>query len=87
MEIYNDSFSMPDWYYWNGQGYVQQEMVEHKREEINGLSYEQICEIESFKELVNNVYLDWILEFIFMSDEDEANEMEIGELEITVGEE
>ena len=65
---------MPDWYYWkSGQGYVQQEFVEHKREEITGLTYEQICEIEYFKELVNNVYVDWIQEFIFMSEEDEKD--------------
>ena len=32
VEIYDDGY-MPDWYYWkNGQGYVQQEIVEHKRE-------------------------------------------------------
>ena len=89
VEIYNDDDDyMPDWYYWkNGQGYVQQEIVEHKREEITGLSYEQICEIEYFKELVNNVYVDWIQEFIFMSEEDEKDFLQIGELKITVGEE
>lgn len=37
VEIYNDDFYMPDWHYWkSGQGYVQQEIVEHKREEITG---------------------------------------------------
>ena len=88
VEIYNDDFYMPDWYYWkNGQGYVQQEIVEHKREEITGLTYSQICEIEYFKELVNNVYVDLILEFIFMADEGEINEIEIGELTIKVGDE
>ncbi len=87
VEIYDDDFYMPDWYYWkNGQGYVQQEIVEHKREEISGLTYE-ICEIEYFKELVNNVYVDWIQEFIFMSEEDEKDFLQIGELKITVGEE
>ena len=86
VEIYNDDFYMPDWYYWkNSQGYVQQEIVEHKKEEITGLTYKQLCEIEYFTELVNNVYVDLILEFIFMADEDEINEMEIGELTVKVG--
>ena len=86
VEIYNDDFYMPDWYYWkNGQGYVQQEIVEHKKEEITGLSYEQLCEIEYFKELVNNVYVDWIQEFIFMSEEDEKDVLQIGELNIYIG--
>lgn len=90
VEIYDDDDDdyMPDFYYWkNGQGYVQQEIVEHKREEIGGLTDEQICEIEYFKELVNNVYVDWILEFIFMADEGEVDEMKIGELTIHVGDE
>ena len=88
VEIYDDDFYMPDWYYWkNGQGYVQQEIVEHKREKITGLTYEQICEIEYFKELVNNVYVDWIQEFIFMSEEDEKDVLQIGELNIYVGDE
>ena len=88
VEIYDDDFYMPDWYYWkNGQGYVQQEFVEHKREKITGLTYEQICEIEYFKELVNNTYGDIVLEFICMADEDEVNEMKIRELTVKVGEE
>ena len=88
VEIYDDDFYMPDWYYWkNGQGYVQQEIVEHKREKITGLTYEQICEIEYFKELVNNTYGDIVLEFICMADEDEVNEMKIRELTVKVGEE
>ena len=88
VEIYDDDFYMPDWYYWkNGQGYVQQEIVEHKREEITGLTYGQICEIEYFKELVNNVYVDWIQEFIFMSEEDEKDVLQIGKLNIYVGDE
>ena len=88
VEIYDDDDYMPDWYYWkNGQGYVQQEIVEHKREEIGGLTYEQICEIEYFKELVNNVYVDWIQEFIFMSEEDEKDVLQIGKLNIYVGDE
>ena len=88
VEIYDGDFYMPDWYYWkNGQGYVQQEIVEHKREEITGLTYGQICEIEYFKELVNNVYVDLIQEFIFMSEEDEKDFLQIRDLKITVGEE
>ena len=88
VEIYDGDFYMPDWYYWkSGQGYVQQEIVEHKREEIGGLTYEQICEIEYFKELVNNVYVDLVQEFIFMSEEDEKDFLQIGELTIYVGDE
>ena len=88
VEIYNDDFYMPDWYYWkNGQGYVQQEIVEHKKEEITGLTDEQINEIEEFKQLVNNTYVDRVLDFIFMADEGEVNEMEIGELTVKVGDE
>ena len=87
VEIYDDGY-MPDWYYWkNGQGYVQQEIVAHKREKIGGLTYEQLCEIEYFKELVNNVYVDCILEFIYMADEDEFDELKIGELTVYVGDE
>ena len=86
VEIYNDDLYMPDWYYWkSGQGYVQQEIVEHKREEITGLTDEQICEIEDFKELVNNSYVDWLREYIFMADEGEVAEMKIGELTVKVG--
>ena len=88
VEIYDDDFYMPDWYYWkNGQGYVQQEIVEHKREEITGLTYGQICEIEYFKELVNNIYVDWIQEYIFMSEEDKKDFLQIDELTIYVGDE
>ena len=88
VEIYNDDDYMPDWYYWkNGQGYVQQEIVEHKREEITGLTDEQYNDIEEFKNLVNNKYVDWVQEYIFMSDEDEKDFLQIGELKITVGEE
>ena len=87
VEIYDDDF-MPDFYYWkNGQGYVQQEIVEHKREKIGGLTDEQISQIEDFKELVNNKYVDLILEFIFMADEDEFDELKIGELTVKVGNE
>ena len=88
VEIYDDDEYMPDWYYWkNGQGYVQQEIVEHKREEITGLTDEQICEIEDFQELVNNIYVDWIQEYIFMSEEDKKDFLQIDELTIYVGDE
>ena len=87
VEIYDDGY-MPDWYYWkNGQGYVQQEIVEHKREKIGGLTDEQISEIEDFKELVNNTYVDIVLDFIYMADEDEFDELKIGELTVKVGDE
>ena len=88
VEIYDDDFYMPDWYYWkNGQGYVQQEIVEHKREEIIGLTDEQISQIEDFKELVNNKYVDLVQEYIFMCDEDEKDFLQIGDLTIYVGDE
>lgn len=88
VEIYDDDFYMPDWYYWkNGQGYVQQEIVEHKREEIIGLTDEQISQIEDFKELVNNKYVDYVQDYIFMCDEDEKDFLQIGELTIYVGDE
>ena len=88
VEIYDDDY-MPDWYYWkSGQGYVQQEIVEHKREEISGLTDEQINQIEEFKQLVNNTYVDWILEFIFMADEGEVDELKLGDiLTVNVGDE
>lgn len=89
VEIYNDDFYMPDWYYWkSGQGYVQQEIVEHKREEIGGLTDEQIHQIDEFKQLVNNTYVDWILEFIFMAEEGEVDELKLGDiLTVKVGDE
>ena len=88
VEIYNDDDYMPDWYYWkNGQGYVQQEIVEHKKEEICGLTDGQINEIEEFKQLVNNTYVDKVLDFIFMVNEGEIDEMKIGELTVKVGDE
>ena len=89
VEIYDGDFYMPDWYYWkSGQGYVQQEIVEHKREEITGLTDEQINEIEEFKNLVNNNYVDWVREYIFMADEDEVDELKLGDiLTVKVGEE
>ena len=87
VEIYDDDEYMPEFYYWNNTGYQCQEFVEHKREEITGLTHEQINEIEQFKELVNNSYVDKVLDFIFMADEDEVNEMEIGGLTVKVGDE
>ena len=88
VEIYDDDDYMPDWYYWkNGQGYVQQEIVEHKREELTGLTDEQYNDIEEFKNLVNNKYVDLVQEYIFMCDDDEKDFLQIGELKITVGEE
>ena len=88
VEIYDDDSYMPDWYYWkSGQGSVQQEIVEHKREEIGGLTDKQINEIEEFKQLVNNTYVDKVLDFIFMADESEVDEMKIGELTVKVGDE
>ena len=88
VEIYDDDDYMPDFYYWKkGQGYVQQEIVEHKREKIGGLSDEQINEIEEFNQLVNNTYVDIILDFIFMADEDEFDELKIGDVTVKVGDE
>ena len=88
VEIYNDDFYMPEFYYWNrNSGYQCQETIHHKREKIGGLTEEQIEEIEEFKILVNNSYVDTILEFIFMADEDEFDELKIGELTVYVGDE
>ena len=88
VEIYENDEYMPEFYYWkSGQGYVQQEIVEHKREEITGLTDKQYNDIEEFKNLVNNKYVDRVLNFIFMADEGEIDEMEIGELTIYVGDE
>ena len=88
VEIYDDDEHMPEFYYWNcNTGYQCQEKIYHKKEEITGLTNEQIDEIEEFKELVNNTYVDKVLNFIFMADEGEVNEMKIGELIIKVGEE
>lgn len=87
VEIYDDDEYMPEFYYWNDTGYQCQEKIYHKKEEITGLTNEQIDEIEEFEELVNNTYVDKVLNFIFMADEGEVNEMKIGELTIKVGEE
>ena len=88
VEIYDDDEYMPEFYYWkSGQGYVQQEIVEHKREEITGLTDKQYNDIEEFKNLVNNKYVDRVLDFIFMANEGEIMEMKIGELTVKVGDE
>ena len=89
VEIYDDDEYMPEFYYWNGSsGYQCQETIYHKKEEIGGLTDKQINEIEEFKQLVNNTYVDWILEFIFMADEDEVDELKLGDtLTVKVGEE
>lgn len=87
VEIYDDDEYMPEFYYWNDTGYQCQEKIYHKKEEITGLTNEQIDEIEEFEELVNNTYVDKVLNFIFMADEGEVNEMKIGELTVKVGEE
>ena len=88
VEIYEDDEYMPEFYYWNNNnGYQSQEKIYHKKEEITGLTNEQINEIEEFKELINNTYVDNVLDFIFMADEGEVNEMKIGELTVKVGDE
>ena len=86
VEIYDDDEYIPEFYYWNyNTGYECKEIVCHKNERITGLTDEQINQIEEFKQLVNNTYVDWILEFIFMADEGEIDEMEIGGLTVKVG--
>ena len=88
VEIYDDDEYIPEFYYWNyNTGYQCQETIHHKREEIGGLIDKQLFEIEEFKQLVNNTYVDEVLEFIFMADEGEVNEMKIGELSVKVGDE
>ena len=89
VEIDENGEYMPEFYYWNGSsGYQCQETIYHKKEEIGGLTDEQINEIEEFKELVNNTYVDWILEFIFMADEGEVDELNLGDmLTVKVGDE
>ena len=88
VEIYEDDEYMPEFYYWNyNSGYQCQEKVYHKNEMITGLTDEQLKEIEEFNILVNNTYVDRVLDFIFMADEGEVNEMKIGELIVKVGDE
>ena len=85
VEIYENDEYMPEFYYWNNTGYQCQETIQHKREEIGGLTEEQIEEIEEFKILVNNTYVDKVLNFIFLANEGEIDEMKIGELTVKVG--
>ena len=89
VEIYDDDEYMPEFYYWNyNTGYECKEIVCHKNEMITGLTNEQINQIEEFKQLVNNTYVDWILEFIFMADEGEVDELKLGDiLTVKVGDE
>ena len=88
VEIYENDEYMPEFYYWNyNTGYQSQEKIYHKNERITGLTDDQINEIEEFKHLVNNTYVDTVLDFIFMSNEGEVNEMKIGELTVKVGDE
>ena len=88
VEIYEDDEYMPEFYYWNyNTGYQCQETIHHKREEIGGLTDEQINEIDEFKQLVNNTYVDSVLDFICMADEGEVDELKIGELTVYVGDE
>ena len=68
-------------------GYECKEIVCHKNEMITGLTDEQLKEIEEFKILVNNTYVDKVLDFICMADEGEFDELKIGELTIYVGDE
>ena len=87
VEIYDDDEYIPEFYYWDSStGYQGQEKIHHKMEEIGGLTDKQIHEIEMFKHLVNNTYVDNILNFIFMANED-TDEMKIGELTVKVGDE
>ena len=85
VEIYEDDEYVLEFYYWNNTDYQCQEKSYHKNEMITGLTDEQLKEIEEFNILVNNTYVDTILEFIFMADEDEFDELKIGELTVYVG--
>ena len=88
VEIYDDDEYMPEFYYWNyNTDYECKEIIYHKREEIGGLTEEQLKEIEGFNILVNNTYVDRILDFLLMADEGEIDEMEIGGLTVKVGDE
>ena len=85
VEIYEDDEYMPEFYYWNyNTGYQCQETVYHKNEMITGLTDEQISEIEDFKELVNNTYVDWVNDVILNSEEDEHETYEKGNLKIII---
>ena len=87
VEIYDDDEYMPEFYYWNNTGYQCQEKIYHKNEMITGLTDEQLKEIEEFNILVNNTYVDKVLDFIFSANEGEIDEMEIGGLTVKVGDE
>ena len=88
VEIYDDGEYMPEFYYWNcNSGYQCHEKIYHKNEMITGLTNEQISQIEEFEYLVNDTYVDKILNFIFMADEGEVDEMKIGDLTVKVGDE
>lgn len=88
VEIDENGEYMPEFYYWNyNTGYECKEIVCHKNEKITGLTSKQYNDIEEFKQLVNNTYVDKVLDFIFMSDEGEVDALEIGELTIYVGDE
>lgn len=88
VEIYENDEYMPEFYYWHcNTGYQSQEKIYHKNEMITGLTEEQINEIEEFKQLIHNTYVDKILDFIFMANEGEIKEMKIGELTVKVGDE
>ena len=88
VEIYENDEYMPEFYYWNyNNGYQCQETVYHKNEMITGLTDEQLKEIEEFKILVNNTYVDKVLNFIFMANECEVDEIKLGELTVKVGDE
>ena len=87
VEIYDDDDYMPEFYYWSNTGYQCQEKSYHKNEMITGLTDKQINELEEFEYLVNNTYVDNVLEFIFMADEGEVAEMKIGDLTVKVGDE
>ena len=87
VEIYEDDEYMPEFYYWNDTGYQCQEKSYHKNEMITGLTDEQLKEIEEFNILVNNTYVDKVLDFIFSANEGEIDEMEISGLTVKVGDE
>lgn len=83
---FDEDDDMPEFCYWHyDTGYQCQEKIYHKNEMITGLTDEQIKEIEQFKELVNNTYVDRVLEFLFMADEGEIDELNLGELTVKVG--
>ena len=88
VEIDEDGEYIPEFYYWNcNSGYQCHEKIYHKNEMITGLTDEQLKEIEEFNILVNNTYVDKVLDFIFSANEGEIDEMEIGGLTVKVGDE